>query len=104
MDIFFDTMERLTPQLRAANLDACESAAIDTLLALPKSPFHIVADIGITNDPSDIAAHFDRFFGNESARFDVKAVYTEMNGFDINPDRPNSSWVMVNTEDRRTNG
>lgn len=86
-DLFFQTMERLTPQLRARNLQACEAAAMDTLLTLPKSPFHIAADLNITNHPNDIAEHFDRFFRTESARFDVQAAYTEMNGFDINPDR-----------------
>ncbi len=80
-------MERLTPQLRAGELADCESAAVNALLALPASPFHIAADLTITNDPADIARHFDRFFRAESATFDVKAVYTEMNGFDINPDR-----------------
>jgi len=87
IDLFFSTMERLTPQLRAGDLQACEVAAIDTLLALTKSPFHIAAGLNITNDPNDIAKHFDRFFRTESARSDVQAAYTEMNGFDINPDR-----------------
>jgi hypothetical protein len=62
-------------------------AAIDTLLTLPNSPFHLAGDLNITNAPRDIAKHFDRFFRDESARFEVQAVYTEMNGFDINPDR-----------------
>jgi len=72
---------------KAGDLAGCEAAAIDALLALPQSPFHIAAKLDITNDPSDMAAHFDRFLEKESARFDVKAVYTEMNGFAINADR-----------------
>ena len=87
IDLFFDTMEQLTPQLRAGDLIGCESGAIDALLKLPESPFHIVAKLAISNDPSDAARHFDAFYKAESERFEVKAVYTEMNGFDINANR-----------------
>jgi hypothetical protein len=86
-ELFFSTAKRLTPQLRAGDLEGCESAAIDTLLSLPPSPFHIAAELSITNDPLDVARHFDHFYRDESRRMAVKALYTEMNGFDINPDR-----------------
>ena len=87
IDLFFQTMERLTPQLRAGDLVGCESAASDTLRKLPSSPFHIAADLAISNDPADAARHFDGFYRAESQRLAVRAVYTEMNGFDINPRR-----------------
>jgi len=87
IDLFFQTMEQLTPQLRAGDLVGCEACAGDALRALSKSPFHIAADLAITNDPTEAAKHFDDFFRAESKRFGVRAVYTEMNGFDINPDR-----------------
>jgi hypothetical protein len=80
-------MDQLTPQLRAGDLAGCESAVSEVLQALPRTPFHIAADVAIANDPADAASHFDRFFRDESKRMGVKAVYTEMNGFDINPDR-----------------
>jgi hypothetical protein len=87
IDLFFQTIERLTPQLRAGDLAGCESAAADALRALPRTPFHIAADLGITNDPAEAARHFDDFYRAESKRQPINAVYTEMNGFDINPDR-----------------
>ena len=87
IDLFFQTMEQLTPQLRAGDLAACEAMACAALRALSKSPFHIAADLAITNDPAEAARHFDDFYRAESERLDVRAVYTEMNGFDINPDR-----------------
>jgi hypothetical protein len=87
MDLFFDTMNRLTPQLRAGDLAGCESRAIETLLALPESPFHVVAQLDIANSPEDIAVHFDRFIAKEAPRFGINAIYTEMNGYDINTDR-----------------
>ena len=87
IELFFQTMERLTPQLRAGDLAGCESAACEVLRALPKTPFHIAADLAISNDPAEAARHFDDFYRAESERPAVRAVYTEMNGFDINPDR-----------------
>ena len=55
--------------------------------ALPPSPFHIVLDLSISNDPVDAAAYFDGFFRGESRPMSIAAAYTEMNRFDINPDR-----------------
>lgn len=84
-DLFFETMERLTPQLRAGDLAGCEAAAADALRALPRTPFHIAADLAITNDSAEASQHFDEFYRIELERIPVRAVYTEMNGFDINP-------------------
>jgi hypothetical protein len=80
-------MERLTPALRRGDLEACEQQVAKEIRALPVTPFHIVLELSISNDPADAAAHFDRFFREESSRIPIAAAYTEMNGFDINPDR-----------------
>ena len=85
--LFFDMMDRLMPDLRAGDFDACEKAIVDKMESLPDSPFHIARHVSISNHSTDAAAHFDRFFERESARFTIAAAYTEMNGFDINPDR-----------------
>jgi hypothetical protein len=87
MDLFFETLERLTPQLRAGDLEGCEIAATEALRALPRTPFHIASEFDFTNDPTEAARHFDRFIRTACTSFKVGAVYTEMNGFDINPDR-----------------
>ena len=86
-DIFFEIQDELRPALRAGDTARCERAVADRLAALPQSPFHIAIELSITNSPVDIAAHFDGFFREEGARFKIAAVYTEMNGFDINPAR-----------------
>lgn len=86
-NLFFATMERLTPALRRGDLEACEQEVAKEIRVLPATPFHIVLDLSISNDPADAAVHFDRFFREESARIPIAAAYTEMNGFDINPDR-----------------
>lgn len=84
---FFATMKRLTPALRRGDLEACEQEVAKQIRALPVTPFDIVLDLSISNAPADAAAHFDRFFHQESARISIAAAYTEMNGFAINPDR-----------------
>jgi hypothetical protein len=85
--LFFDTMKRLTPALRSGDLAAVEKGAIEQMRSLPSSPFHIALDLSITNWPREAAQHFDEFFAAEASRFSLAAAYTEMNGFDINPDR-----------------
>lgn len=87
MDRYVKTLQDLDPYLRAGELDVCEAKAIEALRALPNSPFHLGAELNISNEPAHAAAHFDRFYTTESGRFPVKAVYTEMNGFDINTKR-----------------
>ena len=86
-NLFFKTIERLTPILRRGDLDACERDVADEIRKLAPTPFHIVLDLSITNDPQEAANHFDGFIALQSHSFTVGAVYTEMNGFDINPGR-----------------
>jgi hypothetical protein len=57
-------------------LKECESRRFDPLLGL-----------SFDNDPAVVAEHVARFYELCSARFQPKALYFEMNGFDINPDR-----------------
>jgi len=87
LELFFALVEQLDPVLRKGDLAKCEATIISQLQSLPPSPFHIILDLNITNSPEQVAAHFDNFIEREEKRFTVKAVYTEMNGFDINPDR-----------------
>ncbi len=84
--LFFETLVRLEPPLRAGDFAGCESLVASVLRGLPPSPFQIAPDLSITNDPLDAALHFDRFYCDESQRLAIKALYTEMNGFDINPE------------------
>ena len=81
------TIRKLTPDLRAGRLELVEGKVITKLRARPASPFHISIDLPIRNDPAAAARYFDHFFRAESRRLKIAAAYTEMNGFDINPDR-----------------
>lgn len=86
-ELFSNTIFRLLPVVRSGDLDACERVVVQQIRDLPRSPFHISIDVTISNDPADAARHFDRFFKKEAHRFKIAAAYTEMNGFDINPNR-----------------
>lgn len=69
--------------------ETCE--AIDRISAairsLPASPFCKVLDLEFTNEPRAIAEEFTTFIRKQESQFQIRAVYTETNGFDINPDR-----------------
>ena len=86
-DIYTKTARSLVPELRSGNLATCEELVVKTLDTLPDSPFHLAAELEIRNDPVEAAAHFDEFFKQEQSRYEIAAAYTEMNGFDINPNR-----------------
>ncbi|MDR3455813.1 MAG: hypothetical protein P4N60_00085 [Verrucomicrobiae bacterium] len=84
--ISIELQKQLSPLLRAGDLAQCERIVSDRLAALPKSPFHVILNLSITNDAVDVGNWFDDFIRKESKRFKVAAVYTEMNGFCFNPD------------------
>ena|SRR5262245_10026341 len=86
-ELFFKLQEELAPVLLSGDVAGCENAVATRLKELPHSPFHIVLNLSITNSPEEIASHFDGFFNKEKERFRIATAYTEMNGFDINPDR-----------------
>jgi hypothetical protein len=85
-DVLYDLQDQLRPTLRDGDLAKCERTVVSRLAALPRSPFHIILDLSITSDPKQLAAGFDEFFRDVSERFKIGAAYTEMNGFDINPE------------------
>lgn len=86
VDLFLQTMSHLEPVLRAGNLEACEKTVVEKIRQLPRSPFDLSIEVDISNDPANAAKTFDDFFGKEAERIRIAAVYTEMNGFDINSD------------------
>lgn len=83
---WFDVASEATPHLLRNDYAKCEEIVRRALQAEDRSPFHLVLESDFSNDPRDIAAEFDAFFERESERMTVAAIYTETNGFDINPD------------------
>jgi hypothetical protein len=86
-DLSFELQTKLLPVLRAGQLDECERRVAGCMAGLPTSPFHSVLEVSFTNRPEEVAAHFDGFVRREAKRFRIRAVYAEMNGFDINARR-----------------
>jgi hypothetical protein len=84
---WFALAAELVPELRKGNLDLCIDRTVSTLKSMVDCPFQIASQSRFTTSPTDVARYFDAFISEQSRLFDLKAVYAEMNGFDINPDR-----------------
>ena len=84
---WFEIAEELSSKVKDGNTQAVLNRVSEVLRSLPPSPFHLVLDLDFTNRPEHVAEHFDRFLHVQKSRFKLGAVYTETNGFDINPDR-----------------
>jgi hypothetical protein len=83
-ELYQTLTDRLSPLLRRADVAGCEQLVLEQLAALPESPFHNAAELVFTVHPKAIAADFDGFFARQSRRFEVAALYTEMNAFQVN--------------------
>lgn len=84
---WWELATELGPSLRKGDLTWCLERVSDALKSFPESPFHMVLDLKFTNDPYDVVHFFDKFINKGDNRRRLKAIYTETNGFDINPDR-----------------
>jgi hypothetical protein len=83
---WMDLATQLEPTLNKGNLAECVLKVEEEIKKCSKSPFHLILQSDFTNMPKDIAEHFEKFIRSESDKFDLKAIYVETNGFDINPD------------------
>jgi len=83
---WFEIARQIEPELRKGNLNSCIMRVIEELQKLPKSPFHSVVNFRFTNKVQEVADYFTNFIRKEIERIDIKAIYVEMNGFDINPE------------------
>jgi hypothetical protein len=84
---WFDIAKELSPSVKAGNTQVAVTRVAEVLSTLPSSPFHQILEIDFTNRPPDVAARFDGLLRAQKLNFELRAVYTETNGFDINPDR-----------------
>jgi hypothetical protein len=82
------TARELDVWLRNGDIAYCVEQVSKIIQARTQTPFHDVLDLKFANDTEAIATHFDLFFGNaKQVETPIAAIYTEMNEFDINPDR-----------------
>lgn len=84
---WYDLAEELTPTLNEGNIEACIQRVSDELRKLPENPFSKVLELDFTNDSLDIARSFQDHLRQFGSKFEIKALYAETNGFDINPDQ-----------------
>ncbi|MCA9170823.1 MAG: hypothetical protein KDB23_24265 [Planctomycetales bacterium] len=73
--------------LRSNNVDGAAADLESRLRAAATDRFVSLADSHFTNSPLDVLSHINKFVTACQFTFDVRAVYLEMNGFDINYDR-----------------
>lgn len=83
---WFELAAEIQPSLRAGDLVECSERVSGALSELPESPFHLASNLEFTNDPEEIAKHFEKFISLQ-IQYELGAIYEETNGFDINPDR-----------------
>ena len=83
---WFELAEQIEPDMRKGDIDACMKRVAEELKKLPETPFHHAVNFRFSNKPQDIADFIADFIRKEKQRIDIKAVYAETNGFDINPD------------------
>ena len=73
--------------IERGDTETCLNRVAAALEKMPKTDFHRVLDAEFSNSPQQVADWFDRFLREQKKKFDVKCVYTETNGFDINTRR-----------------
>lgn len=81
---------QLIEQLKTGNIQSPLDFLSQEMRKIPANPFSIVLDLEFTNDPSVIAATFDKFIEEECSVEKLKFIYTEMNCFYLNTD----SWYF----------
>jgi len=79
------TRLRIFPLLQRGAFAEAETILASWLKALPASPYHVIADLQVTTPADACAKYFDDFIAVAKRDQPVRAVYTEMNGFTINP-------------------
>ena len=76
--------EELEPLIKIGQTEDVIQRFSDELRCFPTTDFHKVLALDFTNDPDSIGKELDQFFQQESARYEVAAIYLETNGFSIN--------------------
>lgn len=83
---WIDVAGELDDYVEKGDLAHCIERVSQIIAAMSQTPFHLVLKSDFTNNPRQVAYHFDTFFAEERG-FALGAMYTETNGFYINPDR-----------------
>ena len=83
---WYELAQELEPKLRKGDLESCIARTTEVMSELPLTPFHEVVAFEFTNSLTEVADYIASFANVTSSEIGIKAIYTETNGFDINPD------------------
>lgn len=82
----FDLAEELNEFLVDNQLEKAVQLAEKELSALPKTDFHKIIGRDLKPLTENLVSYIDSFYKAAKTEIDVKAIYSEMNGFTINYD------------------
>ena len=82
-----DLWQTIDSYLRSNDVDAAAADLESRLRATATDRFASLADSHFTNSSPVVIGHINKFVAACQTKFDVRALYLEMNGFDINYDR-----------------
>ncbi len=83
----FDFSLQVNPFLEKLDFNQALSVAESALAKIPKTDFHFVLGNNFSNKKEKFVNWISNFYNSVSSRFDCKALYFEINEFDINTDR-----------------
>lgn len=82
--VIFSNFDLMVPH---GKLTACIALLEEGLLSLRETPYHCVLSRNFLHQTDEAAQYLVEFHRTASARKKIAALYFEMNGFTINPDR-----------------
>jgi hypothetical protein len=85
--------------IRGGDFTACSVRIAEAFRAVPSSPFHIATEQDFTNDTVAIVRHFNEFVVEELRDANPAVIYTETNGFRINPDEWYFDWFAFKSSE-----
>ncbi|MDP3929257.1 MAG: hypothetical protein Q8R57_09565 [Bacteroidota bacterium] len=82
----FEFAEQINPDLEKIDFEKAISIGETELQKLPATDFHSIIGKTLTEQAESLAIWVDNFYKIASKKLDIKALYFEMNEFDINTD------------------
>ncbi|MEO5563671.1 MAG: hypothetical protein ABIR18_09560 [Chitinophagaceae bacterium] len=82
----FGFAEQINPDLEKLDFDKAIRIAETNLKKIPTTDFHSVLGKSMTNQADSLVNWIDNYYKSTSKKIDIKAIYFEMNEFDINTD------------------
>jgi hypothetical protein len=80
----FEFAEQINADLETLDFVKALQTVESELRKLPETEFHEIIGKSLTNQADDLSAWVEDFYNKASNKIDIKALYFEMNEFDIN--------------------